>query len=258
MTPIATNISRLLDTCAPLILYLPIFLELLQWITFLRQPTAAWYIFSIFPETTPGYYFYFTCFAMFEFGSRIIYLGGATWTLLMHILPTGLFSLWAYVLMSHVNIPLSGHIYYFRLIQVGVAHAAAVVGRVYLPILAYGMATNCIILVFSSIRFAGKVDTPTYLFYLGGALLCLCMNQALLFVNGSIYDMSQKYLKHIRLTIPVKLDKTLKEKVIKKQVASLNHTGVALGPLPCAKTLYAIQASDNIFSYVVNLLIAFK
>lgn len=256
MTVMDHRISKLIELFAPVIFCIPLLTQTFTCITFIRQPQSIAFVFSIFPSVVQNSTFYFILFLVFEYWSKVLFISGTVWMIQMNLLPAGLLSLWARTLMKNPLTTVNGHIRYYTLLQATLAQMNAMVGNLFLPVIIYALGGICVIYTFASIKFIGKMETSNYMFFLTSACLTLGINQALLYVNGSIYDMSRKYLKLIKRKIP--LGRSWSAILVKKVARSLRHSGVPLGSLPCTKSEYAIRASYEIFNNVVNLLIAFQ
>lgn len=255
MTVKEQRVSKLIERIGPVLFFLPLATQSFNCLTFINHPTSVTFVFSIMPNFIQKSFFCKILFLLFEYWSKVLFVTGSVWLIQLHILPTGLLSLWGLTLMSNQKSSINDHIAYHNLLRTAVAQVNAMVGEIFLPVVIASMGSNCVILMFCSIKFHGKVDSSSYMFFLSSTVLTLGINQALVYVNGSIYDVSRKYLKLIRRSMPV--DRGYSSKLLWKVVNSLRHSGVPLGPLPCAKSEYAIRSSYEIFNNVVNLLIAF-
>lgn len=256
MTATDHRISKLIELFVPIIFCIPLFTQTITTINFIRQPKSIAFVFSIFPSSVQNSTFFFTLFLLFEYWSKVLFMSGTVWMIQMNLLPAGWLSLWARTLMKNPVTTVNGHIRYYKLLGTTLAQMSATVGKLFLPLVVYSLGGNCVILTFASIKFFGKMESSNYMFFFSSALVTLAVNQALLYVNGSIYDMSRKYLKLIKRKIP--LGRSWSTIEVKKVVRSLRYAGVPLGSLPCTKSEYAIRASYEIFNNVVNLLIAFQ
>lgn len=256
MTPRDQRISSFIELLGPVILLLPTIAQLVNVSSFLRQPNSVVFLFSVLPPLIQTNIVVFIGVFIFEIWSKVVFLTGTVWLIQTHIFLPGLLSMWASTLMSNPLTTVSQHIEYFKMLHVAVSQGNAMVGKRFLFVVVSAMSGFCVLLIFSSIKFHGRVDSDTYRFFISTAVIELGITQVLVYVNGSIYNMSVKYLKTIRKRVPTGRNGV--EIFIRKVVQSLTHSGVPLGPLPYAKCEYASRNLYEICSNVVNLLIAFN
>ncbi|ODN02968.1 hypothetical protein Ocin01_03723, partial [Orchesella cincta] len=217
MTTEDRKISRALEVITAVGFWLLLLVEIFSWINFIFQPNSISYIFSTFPESWQKFCIFRFTFYAFEFWSKVLFSScNGFWISLFHILPSLILILWARNLMNG-SYTISGHIQNYKLLQTLFTQLNAIIGRLYLSILVGVLGCTSIVLFYSIIKFhGGKVHNTTYLFYACTALVTLAFIQTLLYVNGSVYEMSGKYLHKIRKQTPN--GNTFLEKLVRKQV----------------------------------------